>query len=101
MANGFSGFAKILSTAMNSTRKEGLIGRMLSSVAGKISTKVPKDAALVELTVAERRKLMNREVDVAAIKGIATGAAGAAVFSHFAFGWNPFKKDTLGADKDA
>ncbi|MCL7039166.1 hypothetical protein MKW94_017433 [Papaver nudicaule] len=96
MANRLGGFARMLSTAKNSTREEGLVGRMFSFTAGKNSVKNSKDAAPVALTVAERRKRMNREVDIAALKGMATGAAIVAGISHFAFGWNPFSKDLFG-----
>ncbi|MCL7035895.1 hypothetical protein MKW94_005207 [Papaver nudicaule] len=97
MANGFRGFARMLSTARNSSGKEGF-RRMFSSAAEE-SIKIPKDAAPVELTAAERIKRISRDVDWSMMKSIATGLAAGLVICQVFFA-PLLKKDTLGADKD-
>ncbi|MCL7050066.1 hypothetical protein MKW94_022402 [Papaver nudicaule] len=121
MANRFRGFARMLSTAKNSTSKGGLGGRMFSSEAKK-STKIPKydvpndyfmsDRMKVifagkdyhSLTPAQRIKIINRHVDIEMIKSISCGAAVALTLCHlygyFAYGFYPFQEDPLGENKD-
>ncbi|MCL7036441.1 hypothetical protein MKW94_012330 [Papaver nudicaule] len=103
MANRFRGFGRMLATAKNSTRKEGF-GRKYSSETEK-SIRIQKDAAApVELTDAERTKLVNREVDLLMLKALSYGVGGSVVlgciYGCFKSGWDSLMKDTLGGNKD-
>ncbi|KAI3940027.1 hypothetical protein MKW98_029803 [Papaver atlanticum] len=114
MANRLRGFARMLSTAKNSTIKEGF-SRRVSSSAGK-STKNHKGDAPMDyvseqmkeifgdidygtLTYAERKKIMtryvNREVDIEALKilsmSLAIGLTVSSVVGYFSGWWYPFK----------
>ncbi|MCL7040376.1 hypothetical protein MKW94_000210 [Papaver nudicaule] len=99
MANQFRGFGRLLSTANNSTRKEGFWWGAAAPV---------DDIGPRTLTDAERKKLVNREVDRDMIKVLSIGVAGGVVLSILygtvAFGWdvymNTLKKDALRGDKD-
>ncbi|KAI3872141.1 hypothetical protein MKW98_011633, partial [Papaver atlanticum] len=106
MANRFRGFARMLSTANNSTRKEGF-GRRFSSTVEK----PPKDDFDNELTKkifgdselhrarAERNKMLDSQPDsefkMIALKGLSIGAAMGLVlgslYSYLVTGWYPFK----------
>ncbi|MCL7033934.1 hypothetical protein MKW94_014747, partial [Papaver nudicaule] len=104
MTIGLRGLARMLSTAMNSTRKEGF-SRMFSSSAAEKNLK-PKGEYLSErmkeiygdidyrtLTPAQRQKIIDRQVtrEVASLimKGLSAGVAiGLAI--NFAFGLYPF-----------
>ncbi|MCL7025601.1 hypothetical protein MKW94_012224 [Papaver nudicaule] len=118
MANRLRGFARMFSTAKNSTRTEGFGGRKFSSTAEK-STKIPKEDFYHEytkdtygenyesLTYAERKKIstkrINRQVDRDMIKVLSIGVAGGVVLSILygtvAFGWdvymNTLEKKTM------
>ncbi|KAI3858583.1 hypothetical protein MKX03_005631 [Papaver bracteatum] len=122
MANRLRGFARMLSTAKNSTRKEGF-SRRVSSSAGK-STKNHKGDAPMDyvskqmkeifgdidygtLTYSEREKIItrhaNREVDIQALKilsmGVAIGLTVTSLVGYCSVGWYPFK-DALWGNKN-
>ncbi|KAI3858585.1 hypothetical protein MKX03_005633 [Papaver bracteatum] len=102
MANRFMGFARLFSsTAKNSTRNEGF-PRMFTSTAGK-STKNHKDYD--SLTDAQRKRIINRHVDVETITRISTGVAiGLTLgtlynYGYLSIGWYPLK-DTLNGKRN-
>ncbi|MCL7042305.1 hypothetical protein MKW94_013423 [Papaver nudicaule] len=114
MANGFRGFARMMSTVKNSTRKEGL-GRMFSSKAQK-STTIQKDAAPplywaekmkkaygdrdpASLTEAERYRVIKRQVYIEVFTGVSVGSALGLTFVYIATGWYPYQA-TIWGDKN-
>ncbi|RZC93856.1 hypothetical protein C5167_016551 [Papaver somniferum] len=101
MANKLRGFARMLTNAKNSTRKEGF-SRTFSSFAEK-STEKQGDVGLDKIKLAQRTKAINREVDIEMIQLLSASVAGGVVlgclYSYFLRGWNPFE-DTPGRDKD-
>ncbi|MCL7029528.1 hypothetical protein MKW94_000397 [Papaver nudicaule] len=110
MANRLRGFAKMLSTAKNSTCKER---RMFSSGAESNAKGVYLSERMKEiygdmdyrtLTSAQKDKIVqrhvNRELNIEFMKALSTGAAiGLAI--NFAFGLWPFhRKDLFWGDED-
>ncbi|MCL7022579.1 hypothetical protein MKW94_014787 [Papaver nudicaule] len=95
MANRLGGFAKVLSTAKNSTRKEGFRRRFCSA-----AEKVFGDIDYRSLTDAQMQKFMDRkvgrELTIRILKAVSIGSAlGLAiggVYSYLVMGYYPFKK---------
>ncbi|KAI3874044.1 hypothetical protein MKW92_034121 [Papaver armeniacum] len=93
MGTKFMGFARMLSTAKNSTRKEGF-GRMFSSEVQK-----PPKVDMDTLTRSQRNKIIEEEVDARfrddAVKGLCSGSMFGLVlgivYGYVGFGWYPFK----------
>ncbi|XP_026454885.1 uncharacterized protein LOC113356089 isoform X2 [Papaver somniferum] len=96
MANRFRGFGRMLSTAKNTTRKEGF-APPIDYVSERMKQIVGDNYR--ELTFAQQKeaitKRVNKRVDNEMIKAISAGAtfclALSALYTCILFGWYPFK----------
>ncbi|RZC54015.1 hypothetical protein C5167_012865 [Papaver somniferum] len=96
MANRFRGFAMMLSTAKNSTRKEGS-GRMFSSTAQESPKERMKNTSGdINYEDTDTRTTRNFYLNVS--KGASVGLTIGTIYGYFVYGWYPFK-GTLEGDR--
>ncbi|KAI3868455.1 hypothetical protein MKW92_017999 [Papaver armeniacum] len=87
MAIRFRGFARMLSTAKNSTRKEGLC-RICSSAVQESPKERMKNTS-GDINYEDTRTTRNFYLNVS--KGASVGLTIGTIYGYFVYGWYPFK----------
>ncbi|KAI3843628.1 hypothetical protein MKX03_002124 [Papaver bracteatum] len=96
MATRFRGFARMLSTAKNSTKKEGLCRICSSAVEESPKERMMNTSGDIDYQDIARRA--NKEFYINVGKGASVGVTLGIIYNYFVIGWYPFK-DTIEGGK--